>query len=78
MRVGLGISAVYFVIGVSFAAAGLLSPIFCAVLMPLSSASVVSFACVTTGLAARGLGLASRRPVLQESQGVPASLQPVF
>jgi P-type Cu+ transporter len=57
VRVSFGISAAYNVVGVSIAAAGLLSPLVCAVLMPLSSASVVLFACGVTTWAARRAGL---------------------
>jgi P-type Cu+ transporter len=49
------ISALYNVAGISIASAGLLSPVFCAVLMPLSSITVVSFACGAAALAARKL-----------------------
>ncbi len=48
-----GISAAYNLIGISIAGAGLLSPLICAVLMPLSSISVVLFACSATTWAAR-------------------------
>ncbi len=48
VRAGFVISALYNLIGVSIAAAGYLSPVVCAILMPLSSATVVAFACVTT------------------------------
>jgi Cu+-exporting ATPase len=48
VRAGFIISAIYNVVGVSIAAAGLLAPIVCAILMPLSSATVVAFACLTT------------------------------
>jgi Cu+-exporting ATPase len=44
VRAGFIISALYNLVGVSIAAAGLLSPIVCAILMPLSSATVVAFA----------------------------------
>ncbi len=45
------ISSLYNVVGLSIAARGLLSPIVCAILMPLSSITVVAFACgVTTWL----------------------------
>jgi len=47
------ISALYNLAGVSIAAAGALSPVICAVLMPLSSVSVVLFACGATSRAAR-------------------------
>ncbi len=55
-----GISALYNLAGVSIAAAGVLSPIVCAILMPLSSFSVVLFACGATSLAARRAGLTPR------------------
>jgi Cu+-exporting ATPase len=44
------------VAGISIAAAGILSPVICAVLMPLSSVSVVLFACGATNWAARKIG----------------------
>lgn len=55
---GFVISAAYNVIGVGIAAAGVLSPIICAVLMPTSSISVVLFACGRTHWAAKKLGVA--------------------
>ena len=48
VRWSFGISALYNLVGISIAAAGLLSPLVCAVLMPLSSVSVVLFACGMT------------------------------
>jgi Cu+-exporting ATPase len=53
VRISFAISSVYNLIGISVAAAGILSPIVCAVLMPLSSISVVLFACGATRWAAR-------------------------
>jgi Cu+-exporting ATPase len=53
VRVGFVVSALYNVVGVSIAAAGLLSPLVCAVLMPLSSATVVLFAVGATRWAAQ-------------------------
>jgi P-type Cu+ transporter len=47
------ISGLYNLVGISIAAAGVLSPIICAVLMPLSSVSVVLFACGATAWAAK-------------------------
>jgi Cu+-exporting ATPase len=47
------ISALYNAIGISIAARGLLSPVICAVLMPLSSVTVVALACGLTTLAGR-------------------------
>jgi Cu+-exporting ATPase len=57
VRWSFGISAVYNLVGVSIAAAGILSPLICAVLMPLSSLSVVLFACGMSNWAARSVGL---------------------
>ncbi len=53
VKFSFGISALYNVIGVGIAATGILSPMICAVLMPLSSISVVLFACGITTWAAR-------------------------
>jgi len=52
VRLSFGISAAYNLAGVSVAALGVLSPLICAVLMPLSSISVVLFACGATRWAA--------------------------
>jgi len=73
VRAGFVISALYNVVGVSIAAAGLLSPMVCAILMPLSSASVVVFSCGTTAWLGRRLQVqklpvgSSVRPNLQNS-----------
>jgi Cu+-exporting ATPase len=56
VRLSFGISALYNLVGISIASAGILSPLICAVLMPLSSISVVLFACSATSRAANGLG----------------------
>jgi P-type Cu+ transporter len=53
VRLSFVLSTFYNVIGVSIAASGMLAPIVCAILMPLSSISVVAFACGTTAWAAR-------------------------
>ena len=58
-RVSFTISAMYNLVGVSIAASGRLSPVVCAILMPLSSASVVVFACGATAWAARRAGLSA-------------------
>ena len=52
-----GISLTYNIIGVSLAVAGLVSPLLAAVLMPLSSITVVLFTTIATRLSARKLGL---------------------
>jgi Cu+-exporting ATPase len=57
VRISFAISALYNLVGISIAAAGILSPLICAILMPLSSISVVLFACGTTNWAARKAGL---------------------
>ena len=61
VRAGFIISTCYNVIGVSIAAAGLLAPIVCAILMPLSSATVVVFACGTTAWLGRKLRVGELR-----------------
>ncbi len=45
VRLSFLISAVYNAVGVAIAASGQLSPVVCAILMPLSSVTVVAFAC---------------------------------
>ncbi|MCC7375894.1 MAG: heavy metal translocating P-type ATPase metal-binding domain-containing protein [Verrucomicrobiales bacterium] len=60
VRAGFAISGAYNVIGVSIAAAGILSPIVCAILMPLSSVTVVLFAVGATRWTARRCGLTTR------------------
>lgn len=44
VRLGWLISGLYNVVGIAVAASGLLSPLVCAILMPISSATVVAFA----------------------------------
>lgn len=55
--INFGISFIYNVIGLSFAVQGLLSPLIAAVLMPLSSITVVSFATLATNFIAKKRGL---------------------
>ena len=47
------ISIFYNIVGLSFAVQGLLSPVIAAILMPLSSVTVVAFVTFTTRIAAR-------------------------
>lgn len=54
------ISFFYNLIGLSFAIQGMLSPLIAAILMPLSSISVVLFATITTNLLAKRRGLLSQ------------------
>jgi Cu+-exporting ATPase len=60
----IGISLVYNLVGIGIAATGRLSPLVCAVLMPLSSISVVAFAVGATHWMARRAGLSSPNPNL--------------
>jgi Cu+-exporting ATPase len=53
VKMSLGLSAVYNIVGISIAAAGGFSPLVCAILMPLSSISVVLFACAASGRVVR-------------------------
>ena len=48
VRLSFLISTIYNVVGISIAASGLLSPVVCAILMPLSSVTVMAFACGAT------------------------------
>jgi len=65
VRVSFGISAGYNLVGVSIASAGILSPLICAILMPLSSISVVLFACGATAWAAKKTGMTTEQPLRQ-------------
>ena len=61
VRTAFLISALYNAVGVAVAASGRLSPVVCAILMPLSSVTVVAFACgAATWTARRGCLLAER------------------
>jgi Cu+-exporting ATPase len=52
-----GLSSVYNTVGISIAASAKLAPVVCAILMPLSSISVVAFATAATAWYARRIGL---------------------
>jgi Cu+-exporting ATPase len=51
------LSFAYNIVGLSFAAAGLLSPVVSAILMPLSSITIVVFVTVASNIAAKRMGL---------------------
>ena len=53
--ISFGISFLYNIFGMGIALSGLLSPVIAAILMPISSVSVVAFATLTTRLAGRTL-----------------------
>ena len=80
VRAGFIISALYNLVGVSIAAAGLLSPIVCAILMPLSSATVVVFSCGATAWLGRKLQVEKLKVeslVRSNPQPSPFHLQPI-
>lgn len=60
VRAGFVISAIYNILGVGIAAAGLLAPVVCAILMPVSTFTVVVFATGATAWMARRAGLLAR------------------
>jgi Cu+-exporting ATPase len=62
------LSSIYNIIGVSIATAGLLAPVVCAILMPLSSISVVAFSCGATVWWARRVGLEAEAEALPEEE----------
>lgn len=72
------LSALYNVVGVGIAAGGRLSPVVCAILMPLSSVSVVAFVCLAVRRCAgrifeeRNQSAGSARAAGPETSGVPA------
>lgn len=57
IQASFGLSFAYNLIGISLAVQGLLSPVICAILMPMSSISVVLFTTLSTNLLAWRLGL---------------------
>jgi P-type Cu+ transporter len=57
IRTSFIISLLYNVVGLSFALAGMLTPVYCAILMPLSSISVVGFVTLDVRKKARKIGL---------------------
>ncbi|MEM6805553.1 MAG: heavy metal translocating P-type ATPase metal-binding domain-containing protein [Bacteroidota bacterium] len=59
LKAALIISLLYNIIGLSFAIQGLLSPLIAAILMPLSSISVIAWGMGSTHLLARKMGIAS-------------------
>jgi Cu+-exporting ATPase len=73
VRLSFALSSLYNVIGISIAAGGLLAPIVCAILMPISSVSVVAFACgATAWVARRELGGRANLVATAASAGEPA------
>lgn len=60
VRLSFLVSTLYNVVGIAIAALGLLAPIVCAILMPLSSISVVVFAAFSTTWWGRHVGISNR------------------
>lgn len=56
VRASFMVSTIYNVVGIAIAARGELSPIVCAILMPLSSVSVIAFSCGAMAWSARTIG----------------------
>jgi Cu+-exporting ATPase len=57
IHISFGISLIYNIVGLSFAVQGTLSPLFAAVLMPISSVTVIAFTTLTTMFFAKKGGL---------------------
>lgn len=57
VKLSFGVSTLYNLVGISIAATANLAPIVCAILMPLSSISVVVFATLATAWYGRSIGL---------------------
>ncbi len=72
IRVNLGLSLVYNVAGLSFAVTGTLSPLICAVLMPLSSVSVIFVAMIATNFLAKRSGFHYQSGSREKSGIAPA------
>lgn len=72
VRAAFWISAVYNALGVAIAASGRLSPIVCAILMPLSSVTVVAFACGAAAWLGRNLSVTPISNPAQTHSQLPA------
>ncbi len=59
IKLSFGLSLIYNVVGLGFAVSGHLSPLVAAILMPLSSISIMIFTTAATHLIAKKMGLAS-------------------
>ncbi|WP_194778482.1 heavy metal translocating P-type ATPase [Pararhodonellum marinum] len=60
IKASFGLSFAYNFVGIFFAVQGLVSPVFCAILMPISSISVVAFTTLTTNFLAYRKGIKSK------------------
>ena len=71
VRLGFLLSGVYNAVGVTIAARGQLSPVTCAILMPLSSVTVVAFACGLTRWLGHRAGLGRTRNPAPAKESTP-------
>lgn len=58
IKISFALSILYNVIGLGYAVTGTLSPLVCAIIMPISSITVILFTTLATNLKARRMGLA--------------------
>lgn len=72
VRAAFWISTLYNVIGISIAASGRLSPVVCAILMPVSSISVVAFASGMATWFGRNVGASAPGPADASKRPAPA------
>lgn len=61
IHMSFGISLTYNVVGLSFAVQGTMSPLFAAILMPLSTVTIIAFTSITTHLYASKNGLSVKK-----------------
>lgn len=57
IKISFGLSVMYNIIGLGYAVTGTLSPLVCAIIMPISSVSVILFTTLATNYKARKLGI---------------------
>ncbi len=68
VQISLLISTLYNVVGLAIAARGMLSPVICAILMPVSSVTVVAFACGMTARLGKRIGNAANEMQANEEE----------
>jgi P-type Cu+ transporter len=76
VKLSFAISSFYNIAGIAIATSGKLAPIVCAILMPLSSISVVAFACLATSLYARQIGLVRSSSFRLQGAEIPLNPEP--
>lgn len=78
VRLSFLLSSLYNVVGIAIAASGLLAPVVCAILMPLSSITVVAFACGATAWVGRKLNEAPNSNSARASTSAALRAEPGF